>query len=106
MPRVSKTPLRPIRKPGRFRNPIVAWTGGDLCVSVCGFDFVFRDRNEAAIYLQWFEQYEKQHRRQFNIIGARPSLRNRLVKLPAHLFKTQNRPKVIKALRAAVDGGG
>lgn len=106
MGRISKTPLRPVRKPGNFRNPIVAWTGGDLCVSVCGFDFVFRDREEAVIYLKWFEQYEKQHRRQFDIIDARPSLRNRLVKLPAHLFKTQNRAKVIKALRAAVDGGG
>jgi hypothetical protein len=106
MPRISKTPLVPIRKPGRFRNPIVGWAGGELCVSVCGFDFLFRDRKEAVIYLRWFEQYEKQHRRQFDIIDARQSLRNRLVKLPAHLFKTQNRAKVIKALRTAVDSGG
>ena len=57
------------------------------------------------MYLQWFEDYAKQHRRQFDIINAKPSLRNRLVKLPAKLFKTQNRVKVIKALKATVGGG-
>ena len=103
MRRIAKTPVRPIRKRGGGSNPSVSRSGGDLCVTVCGFDFAFRDRKDAAIYLKWFEQYEKQHRRQFNIIGATPSLRNRLAKLPAHLFKTQNRPKVIKVLRAAVD---
>lgn len=101
MARLSKTPVRPFRKPGRYRNSIIAWTGGDLCVSVCGFEFVFGDRREVAIYLKWFEQYAKKHRRQFDIIDAKPWMQKRLAKLPAHLFKAQNRPKVIKALRAA-----
>jgi hypothetical protein len=76
-------------------------TPTNLSVTVCGFEFAFRSRQEAAIYLTWFEDYAKKHRRQFDIINAEPSLRNRLVKLPAHLFKTQNRSKVIKPLRLA-----
>ena len=83
----------------------VVTTLAKLSVTVCGFEFSFRDREEAAVYLQWFENYAKQHRRQFEIINAKPSLRNRLVKLPAVLFKTQNRVKVIKALKAAVGDG-
>jgi hypothetical protein len=79
----------------------VVETPGKLSVIVCGFELDFRSRDEALIYLKWFEDYAKQHRRQFDIINAKPSLRNRLVKLPARLFKTQYRPKVIKALRAA-----
>lgn len=83
----------------------VVTTPPKLSVTVCGFEFSFRDRDEAAVYLQWFEDFAKQHRRQLDIINAKPSLRNRLVKLPARLFKTQNRLKVIKALKAAVGGG-
>jgi hypothetical protein len=84
----------------------VAKTSTGLSVTVCAFDFVFRSRDEALVYLKWFENYAKLHRRQFDIIDARPSLRNRLVKLPAHLFKTQNREKVIKAIRAATTSTG
>ena len=90
------------------RYPLMARvvaTQAKLSVTVCGFEFSFHDRDEAAVYLRWFEDYAKQHRRQFDIINAKPSLRNQLVKLPAKLFKTQNRAKVIKALKAAVDGG-
>jgi hypothetical protein len=40
------------------KNPI------SLSVTVCAFEFVFKTREEAMVYLMWFENYAKQHRRQ------------------------------------------
>ena len=73
--------------PGQDKQmPIVA-TPTAPSVTVCGFEFVFRDREEAAVYLKWFENYAKQHRRQFDDLRRHTVvLANRLVKLPAHLF--------------------
>jgi hypothetical protein len=106
MARIGKTPRRAVRRPGVHRNPVVRWVGGDLSVIVCGFEFVFTSHEQARVYLEWFENYPKLHRRQFAIINQEFSLRNELAKLPAHLFKSQNRPKVIKAIRAAISDGG
>jgi hypothetical protein len=101
MARVARTRIRTYQ-PGRHKNPILSRVGGNLSVTVCGFEFEFVSEDQLRTYLEWFENYGKLHRRQFNVINVVPGWRNDIAKLPAHLFKTQNRRKVVKALRAAL----
>jgi hypothetical protein len=99
---VRRNPERVLRAPGAHRNPIVARGGREWVVSACSFDFVFEDADEIAVYLRWFERYATAHRRQRDVIDRPDFVRDRLAKLPARLFKTGNRPKVIRALREAL----
>lgn len=102
MPNITVSPLRPLHLPEKYTRKTAGWIGGELCVEVCQFQFRFSDVTTIEVYLDWFNHYAKRHRRQTEIINNYPALRNRICKLPAHLFKKQNREKVIKALRQAL----
>jgi hypothetical protein len=102
VPKIRRNPERVVPAPGRHRNPVVARVGGEWVVPVCSFEFVFKTADEIAVYLRWFENYGSAHRRQGDVIARPDFVRNRLAKLPARLFKASNRPKVIRALRAAL----
>lgn len=99
MPKIRQTPERTLRAPGAHRNPVIARAGDEWAVSVCSFEFVFARPDEIEIYLRWFENFGNAHRRQYDIIDRHPLVRGAIVKLPARLFKTSNRPRVIRALR-------
>ena len=105
MPKISMTSRRPLYLPGKYTPRIVGWSGRDLCVDVCQFQFVLSDIVAVEVYIEWFASYGKRHRRQSQIIEAYPHLRNDLCKLPAHLFKRRNREKVLKGLRQALQIG-
>src|SRR5712691_2504417 len=103
MSKLWQIPVREVRVRGTHRNPVIYYVGGDWVISVCSFEFVFGGADHIKIYLRWFENYEKAHRRQYDIIERRPSIRNDIAKIPARLFKASNRPKVIRALRDALN---
>lgn len=93
------------RAAGSHRKPVVAVVEGEWVVPVCSFEFVFSRRETIEVYLRWFENYATAHRWQRDVIERHPRERNDIAKLPARLFKANNRPRVIKALRETLRRG-